>query len=367
MTAEAKEEEGGKRKRRWPRIVLGVLAVMVVLGMIVDACEGNVYDGCPKEADGSLNCSHQDLSGSDLRELDFSGADFSGANLNGADFYKADLWNANFSGANLKGADLNYTDLRNANLSGLDLSGGEMLRGADLSGADLSGANLKYTDLRNVNFSGANLKGADLQGADFAGGWRPDAKLTGANLEGATADTNTDWPGDFDWKAAGVLATTTTTTAAPTTVPKPTTTRKLAEVNGPHGVSRLRRSEWVGCHNDFADFHRHREGTMALANSESRKVDVGLAWYYLQLDLSGDYRYLLESMLECEDLFPEIFVLYIYTAIEQIDSGALLALYPSDRSVSQEYSDASERYVIAWERARKRTSEVRAWFKSLTD
>ena len=87
-----------------------------------------------------------------------------------------------------------------------------MFWGANLSGANLSGANLSGADLRKVNFSGANLKGADLSGVDFAGCCRPDAKLTGANLEGATADTNTDWPGDFDWKAAGVITTTATTT-----------------------------------------------------------------------------------------------------------------------------------------------------------
>ncbi len=228
MTAEAEEEEGVKGKRGCLPIVLGVLAVLLVIGT---ACGKKVYDGCPKKADGSLNCSYQDLSGERLRELDFSGADFSGANLKGADFKEADL--------------------RNAHLSGLDLSEEDMFQGADLSGANLSGANLSGSDLRDVNFSGANLRGADLRGADFSGGWRPVANLsgadlrdanlsgadfsganlkganlsgldlsgldlsksdlTGADLKGVTADTDTAWPEGFDSKVAGVTVTTTTT------------------------------------------------------------------------------------------------------------------------------------------------------------
>ncbi len=220
MTAEA--EEGVKGKRSCLPIVVGVLAALLVIGT---ACGKEVYDGCPKKADGSLDCSYQDLSGERLRELDFSGADFSGANL---------------SGANLRGADL-----RNANLSGLDLSEEDMFGGADLSGANLSGANLSGSDLRDVNFSGSDLRGADLRGADFSGGWRPVANLSGAdlrdanlsgadlkgtNLKGAnlagvdlsganlsesdltgallyrgTADANTEWPEGFYPEAAGVI------------------------------------------------------------------------------------------------------------------------------------------------------------------
>jgi hypothetical protein len=216
MTAEKAADEGsfGDLVLGFGGIGCGLLILLVILfsigGCIVAAFEGD-FDDCPKKANGSLDCSYQDLSGADLSGANLSGADFSGADFSGANLRKTNFSGANFSGANLNGVDFYEADLRNAHLSGLDLSGGEMLRGADLSGADLSGANLTSADLRNVNFSGANLKGADLRGADFAGGWRPDAKLTGANLEGATADTNTDWPGDFDWKAAGVTVTTTTT------------------------------------------------------------------------------------------------------------------------------------------------------------
>ena len=188
MTDEVEEEEGVKGKRGRLPIVLGVLAVLLV---IATACGKNVYDGCPKKADGSLDCSDQDLSGERLRELDFSGADFSGANLRGAAFNKADL--------------------RNANLSGLDLSEEDMFNFADLSGANLSGANLSGADLRNVNFSGANLKGANLAGVDLSGLDLSKSDLTGADLKGVTADTDTRWPEGFDSKVAGVTVTTTTT------------------------------------------------------------------------------------------------------------------------------------------------------------
>jgi uncharacterized protein YjbI with pentapeptide repeats/uncharacterized Zn finger protein (UPF0148 family) len=229
-----------------------LLAILFAIGSCIAAAFEGDFDDCPKKANGTLDCSYQDLSGADLRETNFSGADFSGANLNGADFYEADLWNANFSGANLNGAVFKYTDLRNAHLSGLDLSGGGRLRGADLSGANLSGANLKGADLRDVNFSGADLKGADLQDADLSGSFTRKATnlsgadlrnanlsganlkgadlrdadlsgldlsglnlsgsdLTGADLKGVSADTATRWPQGFDSKVAGVTITTTTT------------------------------------------------------------------------------------------------------------------------------------------------------------
>ena len=368
ITAEA--EEGVKGKRNCLPIVLGVLAVLLVIGT---ACGRNVYDACPKKADGSLDCSFQDLSGERLRELDFSGADLSGASLKEA-------------------------DLRNANLSGLDLSEEDMFEGADLSGADLSGSDLSGSDLRDVNFSGADLRGADLRGADFSGGWRPVANLsgadlrdanlsgtdfsgtklkganlsgldlsgldlsksdlTGADLEGVTTDADTEWPEGFDSKAAGVITTTTTTT---------TTTAAPRAVLGPYGVWSDQRSELVRCLNAKNDFISHRNATVALANTESRNVDRGLYWYYLQHDLSGDYLYLLESMLECDDLFPEVFVLYIYTAIEEIDSCALVAVRSSDRSVIQECHDGHERYRTASTRVSARSGEVLAWFESLTN
>ncbi len=248
VTAKRQKEKlgtGPKKKRRWHRIVFVVLAVPIAAAYIVDACEDKIYDGCPKKADGSLDCSYQDLSGERLRELDFSGADFSGANLKGANFYEADLRNANLSRADLKGTNLSWADLKGANLSGLDLSEEDMFGGADLSGANLSGANLSGSDLRDVNFSGSDLRGADLRGADFSGGWRPVANLSGAdlrdanlsgadlkgtNLKGAnlagvdlsganlsesdltgallyrgTADANTEWPEGFYPEAAGVI------------------------------------------------------------------------------------------------------------------------------------------------------------------
>ncbi len=224
VTAKRQKEKlgtGPKKKRRWLRIVLVVLAVLIAAAYIVDACEDKIYDGCPKKADGSLDCSYQDLSGERLWELDFSGADFSGANLKGANFYEADLRNANLSRADLKGTNLSGLDLseedmfRGADLSGANLSGAD-LRDADLRGADFSdswtraAANLSGADLRDANLSGAdlkgtNLKGANLAGVDLSGANLSESDLTGALLYRGTADANTEWPEGFYPEAAGVI------------------------------------------------------------------------------------------------------------------------------------------------------------------
>jgi hypothetical protein len=360
---------------------------LVVLVLTVTVSCGADFDDCPKKADGSLDCSHQDLSGESLQDADLSGADFSGADLSGADLKGADLrnanlsgldlsgvktlWEADLSGANLSGATLNRVDLRDVNLSGANLKGAD-LRNADFSDswtkpeANLSGADLRNADLRNADLKGANLRDANLSGLDLSGLDLSESDLTGADLEGVTTDADTEWPEGFDSKAAGVItATTTTTTTTATTTT--TTTAAPRAVLGPYGVWSDQRSEVVRCHNAKVEFTRHRNATVALANTESRNVDRGLYWYYLQLDLRGDYLYLLESLLECDDLFPEVFVLYIYTAIEEIDSCALVAVYPSDRSVIQECNDGHERIRTAGARASARSGEVLAWFESLTN
>ena len=198
MTAE--EEEGVKGKRSCLPIVLGVLAVLLVFGT---ACGKKVYDGCPKKADGSLNCSYQDLSGERLRELDFSGADFSGANLKGANLTKAALFDTNLTGANLKGANLEGADLGWANLTE-----------ANLTEANLYGADLERASLFSANLEGANLEGANLSWANLHFVNLEVANTTGAKLELAIGNSVTVWPEGF------TPTTWTTTTVAPTTTPR---------------------------------------------------------------------------------------------------------------------------------------------------
>ncbi len=141
-----------------------IVAVVVVAVCCLVSCASGPLSGCSKEADGSLDCSLQDLSRADLQ----------GANLRAADLYGADLEGANLRAANLEGADLER---------------------ADLYGADLYGADLERAVLFGADLEGADLRGADLQGAD----------LYGADLGGAKANQDTIWRKGFDPVAAGVI------------------------------------------------------------------------------------------------------------------------------------------------------------------
>lgn len=77
-------------------------------------------------------------------------------------------------------------------------SGPASFRRAVLVSADLRRADLSFSDL-----SGADLSGADLREADLTGANLTDAILVGADLTDAIG-TATDWPEDFDPRAAGV-------------------------------------------------------------------------------------------------------------------------------------------------------------------
>jgi hypothetical protein len=127
-----------------------------------------------------------------------------------------------------EGVELQSTDLRVCYLGGAQLPGvfmgRAMLALSDLSGANLSGAwlrrtnfhraimvdcNLRKAVLRNAVLRGANLSNADLRGADMS-----DADLSRAVLEGARCDEATVWPGNFDWRSAGVTLAATAASSA---------------------------------------------------------------------------------------------------------------------------------------------------------
>jgi hypothetical protein len=114
------------------------------------------------------------------------------------------------------------------NLSDLDLRGADISqqvlvvnrqfggRPAHLGGADLRGSDLRGATFKGVILSGADLRGADLRGADLRkveptrGGATNVTATSGienANLRGALADNSTQWPYEFDWRAAGVTMT----------------------------------------------------------------------------------------------------------------------------------------------------------------
>jgi len=79
-------------------------------------------------------------------------------------------------------------------VNGYTIEPGADLREADLRGAKLTGA-----------FRGADLTGADLTGADLTVADLTVANLTKVKLNGAFADTDTQWPEGFDPVAAGVI------------------------------------------------------------------------------------------------------------------------------------------------------------------
>jgi hypothetical protein len=129
----------------------------------------------------------------DLRALDLSRAYSYEANLSYADLRESDLRRAVLAFADLSVADLRETDLRGAVLIEANFVDAD-LRGADLRGSDLSYADLSGADLIGADIRGANLSFADLRDADT---WK-------ADLRGASADENTSWPDDFNWRDAGV-------------------------------------------------------------------------------------------------------------------------------------------------------------------
>lgn len=69
------------------------------------------------------------------------------------------------------------------------------LNDANLSDANLSRASLRGADLRDANLRGADLRDANLREAD----------LLGADLSRAQYNTNTQWPGDFDYITSGAI------------------------------------------------------------------------------------------------------------------------------------------------------------------
>ena len=184
-----------------------------------------------------------DLRRVDLRRADLQSLDFHNANLVGAQLIGATLSNARLQGAKLSDAQLQWTTFTNAHLQDADLNraqlqnvilsharlqrahlGGAQLQNAKFIGAQLQragladaqlhnavflsaqlqGANLAGAQLQNANFTGAILAGAQLVGANLGGAQLQSANLGGAQLQGAECTPLTNWPSEFDWRAAGV-------------------------------------------------------------------------------------------------------------------------------------------------------------------
>ena len=88
-----------------------VVTVVVVAVCCLVSCASDPLSGCSKledevEADGSLDCSQQDLSRAYLKDADLTGADLTGADLTEAYLKDAYLTGADLTGAELTGAYL---------------------------------------------------------------------------------------------------------------------------------------------------------------------------------------------------------------------------------------------------------------------
>jgi uncharacterized protein YjbI with pentapeptide repeats len=153
--------------------------------------------GADSEHEGGANLrlcrlSWADLGRANLQEAELVLADLQGtnlwrANLRGANLRRANLWRANLERANLQGTNLVRTDLHEASLERASL------QGASLWGTDLRTANLKGAYLHAARFRRTDLRGCDLRGADL----NRVQDLEGSRLEGAKANTETQWPEGF--------------------------------------------------------------------------------------------------------------------------------------------------------------------------
>jgi hypothetical protein len=148
------------------------------------------------------------LQRANLQEARLDGAQLQEANLDRAQLQKASLEKAQLRGANLFAAHLEEVNLFAAQLQGADLNyaylqGARLeraqLQGAKLAHAELQGANLSSAQLQKARLDEAQLQDAILLDANFKG-----ARLDRAELENAHADSNTEWPINFDPRRAGI-------------------------------------------------------------------------------------------------------------------------------------------------------------------
>lgn len=136
-----------------------------------------------------IDCSGQDLSGFDFKNVimlfpNFEGANLSKANLSGglfvaAKFDKANLYEAIVCGADLRGATFREANLQRVSFNRSDLSD-SIFHDADLSDAYLLGAKINRADFYSAKMSNAMLVGVDATNTKMC-----EADLSHANFTGA--------------------------------------------------------------------------------------------------------------------------------------------------------------------------------------
>lgn len=152
-----------------------------------------------------LNLSKRDSSGENFELANLPGANFSESSLENAIFRRTTAPNSLFNGSNLKDADMS-----NSFLMGADFRGVSDFTGLRLTQAKLSGANFEGADLRNAQFyetdlAGANLAGADLRNDNFYVGHFLGRPMARAFLRGAQYSSETKFPEGMDPEEFGMI------------------------------------------------------------------------------------------------------------------------------------------------------------------
>jgi hypothetical protein len=132
------------------------------------------------------------------------------------------LVDAHLPGTSCGHARLAHADLRGALLDNLDC------RTEDCPYANFEQADFRGASLKKAQFGRANLRSAHLGNADLTGAKLDRTELQGAKLQGATYNSETDFPAGFDPFVRGLKKAPTSTTPPPTTTGAPTTTTEAA-------------------------------------------------------------------------------------------------------------------------------------------
>lgn len=150
--------EGGRRRRLEHQAAMDTIIAADQAGAVVSlgrihsleilATDGLWLDGLNLSR---INLEQLEAPSGRFRTVDFSHSDLTGANLKQADLAQASFVGANLTHANLSGAILTKVNFQGANLRGANLSQ------ADLSNADLAGAILDQTNLLGATLTGIKL------------------------------------------------------------------------------------------------------------------------------------------------------------------------------------------------------------------
>lgn len=141
-------------------VSVGIVATIALAAVALAANPKDVKRA--KNVDKFGECVRCDLSGADMRQGFYQLANMIEADLSGAKFDRSNMAGGQFINANLSNASFEYTNFSGAQFQGADL------RGANFSNAWFNWAWFAGAKLDGANFADAKMIGAQLQGADFS-------------------------------------------------------------------------------------------------------------------------------------------------------------------------------------------------------